>query len=954
MYHSFNSNINFLHFLPLCKNVNHLKSLKSLLILHGLIERKGLLGELLKACFHLGALDLALSTFNTIRKPSVFLQNLVIRGLSNHGLHEHVLSLYLNCRISGCPSDHFTFPFVIKASSALGAFGIGKEIHCAVLRSGYGQNVVIQTALVDFYAKNGYMRTACALVDRIPQPDLVSWNALLAGYSFHGCDHKCFQIFKHIFSVGLRPNLSTLASIIPVCTRSGCLDIGRSLHGFAVKSGHLVNNFLVPALISMYASDMHLSAARNLFNSVMDKNVAVCNAIISAYVQKQMPVEAFEIFREMHHSNVQPNSVTFVSIIPSCEVVNSVWLSEFFHACVLKHGSENHVSVLTALVSMYAKLGDINKAKFIFERIPNRNILSWNAMVSGYVHNGLWDASLETFCEMQLCGFIPDAVSIVSILSACSKLEAILLGKSAHAYSFRKGINSNLNVANALLAFYSDCNQLAYPVKLFLKMDSWDSVSWNTIISGCVHGGEFKKAADFLHQLQRKGLAMDLVTLISILPIYCDSENLGQGMTLHGYAIKNGFASDVSLVNAFISMYCKCGDPDAGRLIFENMSKRCVVSWNALIGGIRHYNLKNEVLILFRRMIMEGKRPNCVTLINLLPVCCSQLQGKSIHAFAIRTGILQETHLLTSLISMYARFLNANLSLLIFEMNEKRDVSLWNAIFSGLIQTKCPEKAIALFRDLLLVGLQPDHITVLSLISAFSQLNSLRLAHSVMAYVIHKGFDKDVVISNALIDLYARCGNILAARKIFEGMPEKDAVSWSVMINGFGLHGNGQAALELFSQMQFSGVRPDDFTYSSILSACSHAGLVEQGWMVFNSMVEQGMSPKIEHFACMVDLLSRTGNLKEAYGIVQKLPCKPSISLLESLLGACKIHGEVEVGEKISGMLFEMDPENSETYVMLSNIYAAAGRWIDADRVRCSMEARQLRKAAGFSFQTVE
>lgn len=252
------------------------------------------------------------------------------------------------------------------------------------------------------------------------------------------------------------------------------------------------------------------------------------------------------------------------------------------------------------------------------------------------------------------------------------------------------------------------------------------------------------------------------------------------------------------------------------------------------------------------------------------------------------------------------------------------------------------------------MGLQPDHITVLSLISAFSQLNSPRLAHSVMAYVIHKGFDKDVVISNALIDLYARCGNILAARKIFEGMPEKDAVSWSVMINGFGLHGNGQAALELFSQMQFSGVRPDDFTYSSILSACSHAGLVEQGWMVFNSMVEQGMSPKIEHFACMVDLLSRTGNLKEAYGIVQKLPCKPSISLLESLLGACKIHGDVEVGEKISGMLFEMDPENSETYVMLSNIYAAAGRWMDADRVRCSMEARQLRKAAGFSFQTVE
>ncbi|KAF2295235.1 hypothetical protein GH714_032254 [Hevea brasiliensis] len=554
---------------------------------------------------------------------------------------------------------------------------------------------------------------------------------------------------------------------------------------------------------------------------------------------------------------------------------------------------------------------------------------------------------------MQLRGFIPDAVSLVSVLSACSKLEAVLLGKSAHAFSIRKGINSNLSVSNALLAFYSDCNHLAFSFKLFFTMDSWNSVSWNTIISGCVHTGEFRKAAELLHQLQEKGLALDLVTLISILPMYCDSENLGQGTTLHGYAIKNGFASDISLVNALISMYCKCGDLDAGRLLFEDMPKRCVVSWNALIGGIRHHSLKNEVLIFFRRMIKEGQRPNCVTLLNLLPVCCSQLQGKSIHAFAIRTGILQETHLLTCLISMYARFSNVNLSLLLFEMNTKRDVSLWNAILSVHIQTKHTEKAIAFFCDLLLMGLQPDYITVLSLISAYAQLNSLKLAHSVMAYVIRKGFDKDVVISNALIDLYARCGSIFAARKIFEGLPVKDSVSWSVMINGFGLHGNGRAALELFSEMQFSGVRADDITFSSILSACSHAGLVKQGWLVFNSMLEQGISPKMEHYACMVDLLGRTGNTKEAYGVVEKLPCKPSISLLESLLGACKIHGDVEVAEKICGMLFEMEPENSETYVMLSNIYAAAGRWVDANRVRSGMEGRQLRKEAGFSFLTV-
>ncbi|KDP31926.1 hypothetical protein JCGZ_12387 [Jatropha curcas] len=793
------------------------------------------------------------------------------------------------------------------------------------------------------------MGTARVLIDRIPQPDLVSWNALVSGYSFNGCDHEALAVFKHMVLSGLKPNLSTLASVIPICTRLGCLDIGRCFHGFAIKSGYLVNDFLVPALISMYASDVHLSAAKTLFDLLQEKDVAVWNSMIAAYMQKQLPFEAFNIFQEMHYAGVQSDSVTFVSIISSCEFVGSISFGESFHACVIKHGSENHISVLAALVSMYAKLGDISKAEFLFERMPNRNLLSWNVMVSGYVHNGLWDASLAAFCEMQLCGFIPDVVSITSVLSACSKLEAILLGKSAHAFSIRMGINSSLIVSNALLTFYSDCNDLASSFNLFFKMDNRDSVSWNTLISRCVHSVEVDKAVELLHLLQKEGLALDLVTLISILPMYRDSENLGQGMTLHGYAIKNGFSSDISLANALITMYCKCGDLDTGRLLFEVMPRRSVVSWNALIGGYRVNNLQNEVLTSFKRMINEGWRPNSVTLLNLLPLCCGQLQGKSIHAFAIRAGISQETPLLTSLVFMYARFAKVNTCHFLFEMSKKTDISLWNAILSVHIQTKNAEKAVALFCDLLRMGLQPDNVTVLSLISAYAQLNSLKLADSVMAYVVRKGFDKDMAISNALIDVNARCGNISAARKMFESLLEKDAVSWSVMINAYGMHGEGKAALELFWQMQFSGMRPDKITYSSILSACSHAGLVEQGWIVFNSMIEQGISPEMEHYACIVDLLGRTGHLREAFAIVKKLKCKPSISLLESLLGACKIHDDVELGEKISGMIFEMDPENSGSYVMLSSMYASAGRWRDANRVRSSIEERRLRKVPGYS-----
>ncbi|XP_002307262.3 putative pentatricopeptide repeat-containing protein At5g08490 [Populus trichocarpa] len=904
MYSSLNSRSSC-NFSNICKNTNHLKSLKALLIVNGLIQHKLLLRQFLESCFNLGSVDLALSTFNTIKKPSLLLQNLMIRSLSNNGLHENVLSVYKTCQVWNCLSDDFTFPFVIKACSVLGAFEIGKEIHCAVLRNGYERNVVIETALVDFYGKIGHLGTARSLIDRSPQPDLVSLNALISCYSFHGIDQPVFEVFKLIFAVGLKPNLSTLASVIPVCTRLGCLDTGKSLHGFAVKSGFLANEFLVPALISMYARDVCVSSAINMFEDVKRKNVAVWNAMISACTQKDMAFEAYEMFRQMLHADVLPNSITFVSVIPSCEVAGGILYGESFHAWVIKHGLENQVSVLTALVSMYAKLGEMHKAENLFDRISNRNLLLWNVMVSGYVRNCLWDTSLAAFCEMQLGGFSPDAVSIVSVLSACSYLEAVLFGKCAHAFSIRKGIDSSPNVSNALLAFYSDCRQLTSSFKLFHKMHTRNTVSWNTLISGCVHSGEMEKAVDLGHSMQKEGVALDLVTLISVLPVYCDRDYLGHGMTLHGHAIKKGFASDVSLVNALISTYCKCGDLDSGRFLFEVMSERCVVSWNALITGLRHLNLQNEALVLFSQMT-EYQRPNSVTLLNVLPLCYSHLQGT-------------------------------------------KDIPVWNAIISVHIQTKYPEKAVCFFYDLLRMGLQPDNITVLSLVSACAQLNFLSLAHSVMAYVICKGFEKDSAVSNALIDMYARCGDIVTAKKLFEGLIEKDAVSWSVMINGYCLHGDGKAALEILSQMQLSGVIPNVIVFSTILSACSHAGLVEQAWMVLNSMVENGISARIEHYACLVDLLGRKGHLKEAYNVVKKLPGKPSVTLLESLLGACSVHGNVEIGEEISGLLFEMDPDNPVPYVILSNIYAAAGRWADANKLRSNIDRRRLRKAAGCS-----
>nr|DAD41303.1 TPA_asm: hypothetical protein HUJ06_015626 [Nelumbo nucifera] len=940
---------NLLALLNLCKKLEDLKQFKSHLILHGAMEDEYLVGEFLRLCFYLDVHELALGAFYSIQKPTLFLQNIMLRCLCNHGLYKELLALYLKCQKSGCLSDNFTFPFVIKACAALSDHRTGKEVHCTVLRTGFEQNLVVQTGLIDMYAKVGHMEKSRLLFDRAPQLDLVSWNALLSGYSMNGLYQEAIEVFKQIWTVGLKPNASTLATIVPVCTHLRILDTGRSLHGFAVKCGFCSDEALVPAFISMYGGVGDLCIVRKLFDLLPERNVIAWNAMISAYTQNKRSSEAFELFRLMLQGNMLPNSVTYISMFTSCDYLGSSWCGESLHASGIKHGLEHQISVTIALISLYAKDGDIDSAKFLFDEIPEKNLLSWNSMISGYVQNGFLDLGLAAFRNMQTTGLIPDAVSIVTILSACSRLDGIHLGKSAHAFILRNGFESNINVLNSLLAFYCDPEQLSSSLVLFHKMAMRNVVSWNTLIAGCVHTGNIGDAISLLRQMQQEDVRLDLVTIITILPGFCETEGLVQGMAIHGHAIKIGCCSDISLVNALVSMYFNCGDLSSGILLFECMPERSVVSWNALLTGYRYHNLHREAIVLFRRMTMEVHKPNYVTLLNVLPICSTQLQGRSIHAYAVRTGAILEPPLFTSIVLMYARFENVNVCCLLFKLVDKSNISMWNTMMAVHVQSKNSQNAVATFCELLQTEVEPDHITILTLISASLQLRSQNLTQCIMAYIICKGFEKDVFIYNALIDLNARCGNIFVARKLFDFLAMKDAISWSVMINAYGMHGNGEAALSLFSQMKNSGVGPDDITFVSILSACSHAGLLDEGQVLFNSIAEHGMQPGMEHYSCLVDLLGRTGRLHEAFDLVKSLPFKPSASLLESLLGACCIHGNIKLGEEIGKRLSEIDPENSNSYVMLSNIYAAAGRWTDACRLRSEMEGKQLRKLPGFS-----
>ncbi|XP_047972773.1 putative pentatricopeptide repeat-containing protein At3g05240 [Salvia hispanica] len=938
----------FLSLLPFCRKSQDLKALNSILILRGLIGNQSLIDHFINHCCHLGSPDLALQPFRIIQKPSLYLQNLLIRSLCDNGLFEDVILVYKKCRNSGSSSDKYTFPFVIKSCAALRDVWFGSLMHSVTLKNGFGDNLFVQTALLDFYSKIGEIRNARKVVDEIPQPDLIVWNAMISGYSVNGFDYEVIRVFRDMIIAGVKPNASTLATVFPVCSRIEADRVGVSLHGFAYKLGCMEEESLLPALISMYANCGDLLASRDIFYASRRKDVAIWNAMISAYMRNHVQENAVAVFQRMLVDEMKPDKVTFVSLLPLCESLECVGA---FHSCVVKFGFKKECSIVSALVSVYAKLGDMDSAEFLFHGTRVRSLILWNSMVSAYAGHGFYEQSLEAFRLMPEDGFDPDGISVISLLKSCSQLKVALAGKSAHAFVVRRGFDGNLNVVNALLAFYVDRSEMICSFRIFDSMALKNVVTWNTMISGCVDEGDLEKAMLLFHHMREERCNFDMVTLISILPSFHVYQSSLFGSIIHGYAVRTALAGDVSLGNALVSMYINCGEIDAAWLFFNDMPQKSMVSWNAMLTGYRVHGLQKEALELFRDMIKEDiQMPSYVTLLNVLPACENVHQGKSVHGYIVRRRISLETPLVTSLMIMYARFKISKSCLILFHIGDRMSISLWNTIISANILLEKVNTVFFFFCELLRSKIEPDEITIQNLISACLHLKNMNISNSLLAYLVKEGFDRDVALVNSLIDMYAKTGSIASARRLFDSLPHKDSVSWSVMINGYGLHGHCEDALSLYSEMRLLGLKPDRITYISVLSACSHAGSVEQGRMVLGSMIHDGVMPGTEHYSCMVDLLGRAGRLEEAYEIVKTMGHQDCCgSLLASLLGACLSHENYELGEEVGRFLLDMSPKDCGPYVILHNIYAAAGKWADANDVRLLLEQNQFSKAPGIS-----
>jgi pentatricopeptide repeat protein len=476
------------------------------------------------------------------------------------------------------------------------------------------------------------------------------------------------------------------------------------------------------------------------------------------------------------------------------------------------------------------------------------------------------------------------------------------------------------------------------------------------MINCYLQNGYCGKALEMFKEMYLCGFAPKLELIAGIISACAWTGEFRLGRQIHGLVFVDGMIKDsVFLSTALVDLYLRCHDSLVLALrVFEGMDVKNEVSWTAMISGCATNQNYDMAIDCFREMQVAGMKPNRVTLLTVLPAFAELgyiEHGKEIHAYAFCRGFDSDHHISAALIHMYCKchktLHSADIS---FEKSIVKDVVMWSLIIGSYAQSRNSAKAMKLFSQMQMEGIEPNSVTLLAILSACTSLSSLKHGCGVHGYILKSGLNFDIFIGNALINMYAKCGCLMASDQIFREMPTRDCTSWSTLISGYGLHGCGEEALQLFHEMQDRGIEPDAMTFLALLSTCNHTGLVKEGQKIFDCVMKDDKIPlTVEHYGCFINLLGRSGKLDDACEVVRAMPMKPSTRIWSSLVSACKVHGRLEIAEKLAHWLIESEPDNAANYTLLCMVYAEAGNWLGVEEVRRFTRVQGLKKCYAFS-----
>lgn len=665
-------------------------------------------------------------------------------------------------------------------------------------------------------------------------------------------------------------------------------------------------------------------------------------------------------YLDLKHRKLGLCASAFTFCLKGCVASGTLEFGRGVHVDSLKVNLNSDCFVGSSLIRLYSEYGKVEDAHKVFDEITNKDIVAYSSMITAYAHSGGSHAygAFRIACKMQEEQglLLPNRVTLVSLMHAATKLGALQEGRAIHGYAVRRGIGMLDEVfETTLLDMYHKCGSVGMAASVFRKMDAAKSTkagSWNTLIAAYLHNGQASEAFDLFRQMMCRKVLPDLLTLANAILSCADLNCLCQGKSIHGYMIQMGVEPDLVACTALVNLYCKL-DVTKARRLFERFGNKDVVIYNVMMTGYLENELPVEVVNVFHEMIKMNISPNVASFLNLISAV-SKLRdtrlASSIHGYVLRHQYITHVEIANQIIHAYAKCGYVLYAREVFNGMRSRDLVSWTSMIMGYVYQCHIHEAIILFRLLQRENLNIDSVTLVSLLQALSQLGCLSSVKEVHCVSYRAFHGRELSLNNSLITTYAKCGKLDMARYLFQQMTERCLTSWNAMIGAYAMHGNYMEVLKLFDHMKLGKITPDEVTFTSILTACSHSGLVEEGLKILGIMMkEYAIVPGEVHYNCIVDLLSRAGQLTEAYNLVKSMPSKHSSAALSALLSACRLYGDTEIGEAIGKQILKLEPHSSGSYALVSNMFAQGGRWDEVAKVRATPKNIELKSTPGYS-----
>ncbi|XP_024517051.1 pentatricopeptide repeat-containing protein At4g39530 [Selaginella moellendorffii] len=831
----------------------------------------------------------------------------MVAGLVRQELFRDAILVFRQMQLQGVAPNRVTIMTALTACLDLASPPLLRLLHSIAADAQLATDIAIATSLLNIHGKIGSLAAAKAIFHSMEIKSVIAWTAMMAACVHHRENREALVFFRRMLLEHSIANTITFVTVLGAC--GNCRE-GASVHEWMIESGVSASSvFASTAIVTMYGRCGSVGHAKEVFDSIVEKNFISWNAMVAAFAQNRHCAHALAMVRSMDLEGLHPDRVTWLSVLGSVAEID-IRDGRWIHSRILGSGIELDFALGTALLNMYARNHSLEEALWIFRHeMSSRSSISWNTMLAASAHIGDEGVFLDLLRETRHEGVIPSEGAIVACLGACA--STIGEGEIVLSHAKELGICMKRALpATAAVTFFRRSGRLAAAREIFdgVEEEERDLPLWGTMIAGYADDFQLRPAMALLRRMQHCGVLPSKVVIVAMINLCAAVSDLRQGEIFRALFVEScGIDRENSAVvaNALVDMYGKCGELSLARKLFREIPEKDSVSWNSIVSALCDHGRGREALELVREMMLEGMASSSVGFLAVLSSGSLELpEVKTFETILVELGM--DENAATSLVTGYGKCGNLADARRVFEetMIDHRVVA-WNCLISIHAENRELQRAYRTYLEMLLSGVAPERITFIVILSVLveSSGQDLRSLELVRACIAEAGLETELVVGNALISAFGKCSSPGNAREIFDAMIERNKVSWTAIIAAYAHSHYGAIAKLFFRRMLLQGEEPDRVTFATILSTCTTAAALVEGKRFHALLAERPameMDPVV--VSALIHMYSKCGSLESASKVFDRgrsFLLQENLLVWTSVISAYAHHGDGERALKL-------------------------------------------------------